>query len=104
VKLLNKLKKSSIQNIDLESFTIVTTFFALWLAVTFENNIENILAYVLILTFGILHGANDIKLIQKANSRTRSKKGFLVTLFYYILFVLVSGLLFLFIPAFALGA
>jgi len=98
------LKKSTIQNIDLESFTIVATFFALWLAVTFEKNIENILAYILILTFGILHGANDIRLLQKANKGAPSRKGFLRTLVYYILFVLGSGLLFLFIPAFALTA
>lgn len=98
------MKNSRVHNIDLESFTIVATFFALWIAVTFENDIENILAYVLILTFGILHGANDIKLLQKANKETRSKKGFLITLVYYILFVLGSGLLFLFIPAFALAA
>ena len=104
VKLLNKLKKSSVQNLDLESVIIVVTFFALWLAVTFENNIENILAYILILTFGILHGANDIKLLQKANVGVPSKKGFLLTLVYYILFVLGSGVLFLVIPTVALAA
>ena len=98
------MKKSNIQNIDLANFTIVTTFLSLWLAIYFEEAIENILAYILILTFGILHGANDIKLLQKANKKINTKKGFLITLVYYTLFVLGSGLLFLFIPTVALAA
>jgi Brp/Blh family beta-carotene 15,15'-monooxygenase len=98
------LKKNVVQSIDLGSFTIVTTFLSLWLAVYFEEAIENILAYTLILTFGILHGANDIKLLQKANKKINTKKGFLITLVYYTFFVLGSGLLFLFIPTVALAA
>lgn len=98
------MKKNIVQNIDLGSFTIVTTFFSLWLAIYFEEAIENMLAYLLILTFGILHGANDIKLLQKANKKINTKKGFFITLIYYTLFVLGSGLLFLFIPTVALAA
>ncbi len=98
------MKKQVAQNIDLGSFTIVTTFFSLWLAIYFEETIENILAYTLILTFGILHGANDIKLLQKANKNINTRKGFLTTLLYYILFVVASGLLFLFIPTLALAS
>jgi Brp/Blh family beta-carotene 15,15'-monooxygenase len=76
----------------------------LWLAIYFEESFENILAYLLILTFGILHGANDIKLLQKGNEKINTRKGFLTTLVYYTLFVLSSGLLFLFIPTVALAA
>lgn len=103
VKKLNKLKKRIIENIDLGSFAIVATFFSLWLAVFFEKHIEDFLAYILILTFGILHGANDIKLLQKANKQINSRNGFLITLLYYVLFVGTSGLLFLFIPSLALA-
>ena len=101
---MNKLKKNITQNIDIGNFTIVTTFFSLWLAIYFEETFENILAYFLILTFGILHGANDIKLLQKTNKGISTKKGFISTLIYYVLFVVGSGLLFLFIPTVALAA
>lgn len=97
------MKKKVVGNIDLGSFAIVATFFSLWLAIFFEKNVEDILAYVLILTFGILHGANDIKLLQKANKKMNSGNGFLKTLLYYILFVGCSGLFFLFIPSYALA-
>nr|WP_289644372.1 hypothetical protein [Maribacter aestuarii] len=81
------MEKKLVKNVDLGSFAIVATFFSLWLAVSFEKDIEDIMAYVLILTFGILHGANDIKLLQKVNKKINTKKGFLITLFYYVLFV-----------------
>ena len=66
----------------LNSVMLVATFFSLWLAVYFENNVEDALAYVLILSFGILHGANDIKLLQ-ATSHPAEKS---VALFLFIIF------------------
>lgn len=88
--------------INMDSFRIVTTFFFLWLAVFFENEIENIFAFTLILSFGILHGANDIKLLEKSSSRERSKKMFFVILAYYLIFVGSSLVLFYLVPILAL--
>lgn len=88
--------------LNLSSFMIVSTFFSLWLAVQFEETVENIFAYVLILSFGILHGANDLKLIQHSDSVAISGKRFLKTLFYYVFFVMGSAVLFYFIPSVAL--
>jgi Brp/Blh family beta-carotene 15,15'-monooxygenase len=86
----------------LHSFIVVSTFFALWLAVFFGELVENILAYSLILTFGILHGANDLKLLQRSTHTNISGKGFATVLVYYILFVGTSLALFYFIPSIAL--
>ncbi|MFS4445040.1 Brp/Blh family beta-carotene 15,15'-dioxygenase [Maribacter sp. 2307UL18-2] len=88
--------------IDMSNFMVVTTFFSLWLAVQFEEFIENIFAYVLILSLGIIHGANDLKLIQHSNSSRSTKISYVRTLTYYILFVLGSALLFYYVPAIAL--
>lgn len=96
------MKNKDLSILNLSSFMIVSTFFSLWLAVQFEESVENIFAYVLILSFGILHGANDLKLIQRSESSEVTGKSFLKTLFYYIIFVLGSALLFYFIPAIAL--
>ena len=96
------MKNNATLNMNLSSFMIVSTFFALWLAVQFEESIENIFAYILILSFGILHGANDLKLIQRSDSAEVRSKNFLKTLVYYILFVVGSALLFYGMPAVAL--
>ncbi len=85
---------------NLRNTSIIGTFFFLWLAITFEESIENIFAYLLILTFGLVHGANDIKLIEKVG--IFKKANFLIVLVYYILFILFNCILFYFIPAVAL--
>ena len=95
--------KSEKENIGkLNSVMLVATFFSLWLAVYFENNVEDALAYILILSFGILHGANDIKLLQATSHPEKKSPGFLKILFYYVGFVLVVAGLFYLIPAVAL--
>ena len=86
----------------LENFVLVSTFFSLWLAVKFEDNVQYIMAYIAILSFGILHGANDLKLIQKTNTTTKSRKNYLKILGYYVVFVLGSVLIFYIFPSLAL--
>lgn len=84
----------------IENFNIVTTFLALWLAVTLGSTLENYLAYFLILSIGILHGSNDIRIINKVQNKASHNA--LKSLFYYILVVVLGTLLFYFIPALGL--
>ena len=45
---------------------LVATFFALWLATYCQDQIEDVMAYILILSLGILHGSNDMALVRKS--------------------------------------
>ena len=87
----------------LNSGMLVATFFSLWLAVYFEYAVEDTLAYILILSFGILHGANDIKLIQTTGKAEGKKYSYFRILLYYVVFVLTVAALFFFIPGIALA-
>ncbi|ALM07846.1 beta-carotene dioxygenase [Sediminicola sp. YIK13] len=87
---------------NLDSFIIVTTFLFLWFAINFGDTTEDMVAYFLILTFGILHGANDLKLIQTSNSKAKKKYNFLKVASYYILFILFCASLFYYLPSLAL--
>lgn len=90
------------QNINTFSgFTIVITFFFLWVAVLFDVRAEEILAYFFIFTFGILHGSNDLKLIQQTTGYSRNAF-FIRALLSYISVVLLTALFFSWFPAFAL--
>lgn len=94
----------------MKNWILVGTFFGLWLSTSFSSGVQSYLAYTLILTFGILHGANDINLILKSyHSSTRNKVFWkhltlyvgtivlILTLFFIhplsalVLFVLFSG-------------
>lgn len=86
----------------LENIVLVSTFFSLWLAVIFEDTVEQFMAYAFILSFGILHGANDLTLIQKTKTKSDSGKDYLKILLYYLFFVLGSILVFYLLPSVAL--
>lgn len=83
------------------NFAIVASFFGLWIDSILSKEIQIIIGFLLIFTFGILHGANDLQLIK--NIRDKSKPiSFFQILSYYILVVLVGAILFYLIPWLAL--
>jgi len=51
------------------NFAIVASFFGLWLDSFLSNKIQVIVGFIFILTFGILHGANDLLLIKNIDSK-----------------------------------
>ena len=46
---------------------ILISFFALWMNMYFSFGYQQIIGFVVIFLFGILHGANDLVLYQKIN-------------------------------------
>ncbi len=82
-------------------YIVVLSFLGLWLNSFIASNYLYILGLVLILTFGILHGANDIVIIKKSfkshliNSLTK-------TILFYLTIVGVFALFFVLIPDIAL--
>lgn len=96
------MKNKYVDLIKIESLAIVATFFSLWLAVIFEDMIEHIMSYIFVLSFGILHGANDLTLLQTTKNKKKSTRIYTKILLYYILFVFCSILIFYFVPSLAL--
>ncbi|MEM9078389.1 MAG: Brp/Blh family beta-carotene 15,15'-dioxygenase [Bacteroidota bacterium] len=87
------IQQKTLNFVKLKSGMIVTTVFFLWFSVFFDEYVETTMAYVLIMSFGVLHGANDIRLIQSESSNS-SKPTFLKTVVVYVL--VVAGILALF--------
>lgn len=83
------------------SFLIPGTFFCLWITGFSNERVEQILALFFIFSFGILHGANDLVLIQniKQSEGLVSKQKVLVL---YVSFVVLIAALFYAVPQFAL--
>ena len=82
------------------NFAIVASFLGLWINSFFSNEFQLIVGFILILSFGILHGANDLLLIEHVN--TEKKLSFFKILSYYVFVVLIGAALFFMIPWFAL--
>jgi len=82
------------------NIAIVASFFGLWMDSYFSTKHQIIAGFFLIFTFGILHGANDILLVEKLNMEPSISK--LKILSYYVVVVLIGLFLFCTIPQIAL--
>lgn len=80
--------------------SIITSFVGLWLTSYLSNKYQIILGFFLILSFGVLHGANDLVLIDQLKSN--KKLDFVKIIGIYVSIVGISVLLFTNIPIVAL--
>ena len=83
------------------NFAIVASFIGLWVNSFFSNEFQLFVGFILILSFGILHGANDLALIKNVNSNNKVKNIYKILL-YYVIIVLMGANLFYIIPWLAL--
>lgn len=83
-----------------QNFNIVFTFVCLWLAIFLPADLELYLGCFFILSIGLLHGSNDIKIIKKVYEQR--KISFRKTLLLYIGVVLFGAVMFYILPLLAL--
>ena len=79
------------------NFAIVASFLGLWINSFFSNEFQLIVGFILILSFGILHGANDLALIKNVNPNNKVQN-FYKILLYYVIIVITGATLFYIIP------
>ena len=89
--------------IKYSNVAIVASFLGLWIDSFFNHRSQIFVGFLLIFTFGILHGANDLLLIDKLiyKKKTNSRLKILLS---YISVVLIGSLLFYIIPWVTLSA
>lgn len=58
--------------LDYQYFKIYFTIFLLWLGFQFPGIVTDFIAYFLILTLGVIHGANDLLVLKKYEKRRNS--------------------------------
>ena len=91
---MNRLIKANYQNT-----AIFFTFFLLWFSIQFGRLVEDSVAFVLIISLGILHGANDLLILSKGK---KDKKVFLKHLTIYLLIIFFCVIIFLLSPIVAI--
>ena len=80
------------------NFEIITTLLISALCFVLSETVQNILGGLLVLSVGIVHGANDIEILKKQSAAT-SRLNYSL---YYILVVMAGVFAFFFLPAIAL--
>jgi Brp/Blh family beta-carotene 15,15'-monooxygenase len=84
----------------MSKISIIATFAGLWLTSYLSDTNQLIFGFILIFTFGILHGANDLVLINQIENK--KKMAFLRIISFYIIIVLSSVVMFTLLPTLAL--
>lgn len=84
-----------------KNMSIIASFFCLWVASFLTANLELIFGFLLILSFGMLHGANDLILFDKL-TKSKGNIPYMLILALYISVVLAVLMLFYFVPVLAL--
>ena len=85
----------------LYNFSILSSFFAMWLSAQISTSIETNIAYIMILTIGILHGSNDIMLVSHSLKSNLNISSFVIFSIYVTIVAFVA-VLFYFFPFVAL--
>ncbi|MBP6074042.1 MAG: Brp/Blh family beta-carotene 15,15'-dioxygenase [Flavobacterium sp.] len=84
----------------MSKISIITSFAGLWLTSYLSDTNQLIFGFLLIFTFGILHGANDLVLIHQIENN--KKTTFVKIIVSYLVIVTGSVVLFTVLPLFAL--
>jgi beta-carotene 15,15'-dioxygenase len=87
---------------NINSILIVLSFVGLWITSMFSGQIEILLGFILIFSFGILHGSNDILIINSV-SDSKIRYPFFKIITTYLLIVISAALLFYLMPLVALS-
>ncbi len=97
---------------SLHRVLLVITLFSFWVIGFIEHATANYLGISLVLTVGLIHGANDLRIIGKLNGSNRSSKKFqlvlyvftaLFTFFIFYLFPVTALIIFLLFSCYHFG-
>ena len=83
------------------NFSIVASFIGLWITTNVPESFELILGFILIFTFGMVHGSNDLLIVNKLLINTKHYSKFTL-LTAYLFVVSFAILIFYWAPALAM--
>ena len=82
-------------------FSIVSSFIGLWITSLLPESFELILGFILIFTFGMIHGSNDLMIVNRLSNSNNSK--FFSILLTYMFVVISAIVIFYLFPVLALS-
>ena len=83
------------------SFSIVSSFVGLWITSLLPESFELILGFILIFTFGMIHGSNDLMIVNRLSNSNNSN--FFSILLTYMFVVSSAIVIFYLVPVLALS-
>ncbi len=82
-----------------QDFMIFFTFFLFWISIQFGEVVEDYLAYIMVVSIGILHGSNDLLIL---STKDKMDKTFRKNLVIYVSIIILCVIIYLFSPFLAI--
>ena len=82
-----------LNNYNYENIAVLFTFFLLWVSIQFGEVVEDFLAYAMVISVGILHGANDLLIL---STKDKKNKNLIKNLLIYITIILFCVVIYVF--------
>jgi len=89
----------ALKNYNYENIMVFFTFFLFWISIQFGEVVEDFLAYIMVISVGILHGANDLLIL---STKEKKDKTFIKNLLIYIGIILFCIAIYFFSPFIAI--
>jgi Brp/Blh family beta-carotene 15,15'-monooxygenase len=88
-----------LKSYNYQNFMIFFTVFLFWISIQFGEVVEDFLAYILVISIGIIHGANDLLIL---SVKDKKNKSFIKNLIIYISIIILCVVTFAFSPFMAI--
>jgi len=82
-----------------QNFMMFITFFLFWISIQFGEVVEDFLAYILVISIGIIHGANDLLIL---STKDKKNKTFIKNLIIYVSIIFFCLLIYFISPFLAI--
>ena len=82
-----------------QNFMMFITFFLFWVSIQFGEVVEDFLAYMLVISIGIIHGANDLLIL---STKDKKNKTFIKNLIIYVSIIFFCLLIYFISPFLAI--
>lgn len=80
-------------NRNYQNLMLFFTFFLFWVSIQFGEVVEDFLAYVMVISLGILHGANDLLIL---SIKEKKDKTFIKNLIIYVSIIILCLIIYMF--------
>jgi len=84
---------NTIFNRNYQNLMLFFTFFLFWVSIQFGEVVEDFLAYVMVISLGILHGANDLLIL---SIKEKKDKTFIKNLIIYVSIIILCLIIYMF--------
>ncbi|TXD48802.1 Brp/Blh family beta-carotene 15,15'-dioxygenase [Polaribacter sp. IC073] len=86
---------NALKNYNYQNSVVFFTFLLLWISIQFGEVVEDVIAYIMVISVGILHGANDLLILA---TKEKKDKTVIKNFFIYVSIIILCVIIYMLSP------